>query len=132
MAKRRRVPRPRLCVGVSSNNTLTRRQNIEMERPPVQKNTDPQAESSPETLIVRLWLLRHPIIAVVAIVTIAVHLVLRFALAETASIDSLPLKIGLIVGGMPLVVELMIRLFRAEFGSDLLAGISIVTSVLLR
>ena len=35
------------------------------------------------------------------------------------------------LGGLPIVVELLVKLVQREFGSDLLAGISIVTSVLL-
>lgn len=38
---------------------------------------------------------------------------------------------ALVVGGIPLVVELVLRLVRLEFGSDLLAGISIVTAAVL-
>lgn len=43
----------------------------------------------------------------------------------------LPLIATLVFGGLPLVLDLLIKLFRREFGSDLLAGISIVTSALL-
>jgi hypothetical protein len=41
------------------------------------------------------------------------------------------LVLALALGGVPLVLELLLKLLRREFGSDLLAGISIVTSVLL-
>jgi heavy metal translocating P-type ATPase len=43
----------------------------------------------------------------------------------------LPLWLSLAVGGVPLVGELMIKFWRREFGSDLLAGISIVVAVVL-
>jgi heavy metal translocating P-type ATPase len=43
----------------------------------------------------------------------------------------LPLLAILVVGGIPLVFDLLIKLFKGQFGSDLLAGISIVTSALL-
>ena len=42
-----------------------------------------------------------------------------------------PLIAALVLGGIPLVLELLLKLLHREFGSDLLAGISIVTSVLL-
>src|SRR4029077_3613043 len=42
-----------------------------------------------------------------------------------------PLIAALIFGGIPLVVTLTKKAFAREFGSDLLAGISIVTAVLL-
>ncbi len=47
------------------------------------------------------------------------------------TIADLPLVVMLLVGGIPLVLGLLQDLFRGQFGSDLLAGISIVTSVLL-
>ena len=42
-----------------------------------------------------------------------------------------PLMVVLAGGGVPLVAELLWKLLRREFGSDLLAGLSIVTSVFL-
>ena len=44
---------------------------------------------------------------------------------------ALPLFITLVLGGVPLLYDLLRKLLKREFGSDLLAGISIVTSVLL-
>lgn len=70
-------------------------------------------------------------IAILALVAISVHLVLRFVLATHSFTYELPLLIALALGGVPLVWELLQKLIRFEFGSDLLAGISIVTSVLL-
>ena len=70
-------------------------------------------------------------IAVLALVAIAVHLVLRFGTSVSATVQNLPLWVALALGGVPLVWELLVKLWRREFGSDLLAGISIVTSVLL-
>ncbi len=43
----------------------------------------------------------------------------------------LPLLIVLALGGIPLVYQLCIKVIQGEFGADLLAGISIVTAVLL-
>ena len=65
-----------------------------------------------------------------------IYLVLRFGLEgepEVLSLplDQLPLIAALLFGGVPLVCELLTKLLHREFGSDLLAGISIVTSVLL-
>src|SRR5574342_1064706 len=79
---------------------------------------------------------RQAIIAILALVAIALHLVLRFALHAAAPFHGmpaheLPLICALVFGGIPLVGELLLKLFRFQFGSDLLAGISIVTSVLL-
>jgi heavy metal translocating P-type ATPase len=41
------------------------------------------------------------------------------------------LLLALVGGGVPLVLELLLGLLKGKFGSDLLAGISIVTSVIL-
>ncbi|WP_372721955.1 heavy metal translocating P-type ATPase [Novipirellula sp.] len=70
-------------------------------------------------------------IAALAVVAILVHLVLRFVIVTDRGVTELPLLIALAFGGVPLVWELLVKLFRREFGSDLLAGISIVTSVVL-
>ncbi|MEI8209186.1 MAG: heavy metal translocating P-type ATPase [Methylococcales bacterium] len=43
----------------------------------------------------------------------------------------LPLYAVLILGGIPLVYQLCVKLFHGDFGADLLAGMSIVTAVLL-
>jgi heavy metal translocating P-type ATPase len=74
---------------------------------------------------------RTSVIAIFATVAIVVHLVLRFALRTPPGIYQIPLLAALAFGGIPLVYELAKHLLRSEFGSDLLAGISIVTSVLL-
>jgi heavy metal translocating P-type ATPase len=79
---------------------------------------------------------KQVVIAVLAIGAIAVHLVIRYAFTPTLSIAStrasdIPLYAALLLGGVPLVWDLLIKLIRGQFGSDLLAGISIVTSVLL-
>jgi heavy metal translocating P-type ATPase len=74
---------------------------------------------------------RTSVIAILAAVAILVHLFLRFALPTPPGIYQIPLLATLAFGGIPLVYELARNLLRREFGSDLLAGISIVTSVLL-
>jgi heavy metal translocating P-type ATPase len=76
------------------------------------------------------------VIAILAVAAIACHLLLRFAFPLPGSFLALPwaeipLILALVLGGLPLVVELLLKLAHGQFGSDLLAGISIVTSVLL-
>ncbi len=79
---------------------------------------------------------KEVVIATVALVGIAAHLVLRFGLGAgdpilgVAAFD-LPLFVALALGGIPLVFELAVHAARFEFSSDLLAGISIVTAVIL-
>jgi heavy metal translocating P-type ATPase len=74
---------------------------------------------------------RETIIAIVAVAGIAAHLTLRFATPATPLARDIPLFVVLIVGGIPLVLDLAVKALGREFGSDLLAGISIVTAVLL-
>ena len=74
---------------------------------------------------------RYVFIAVLATIGIALHLVLRFGTQTPPDQQQWPLWCVLAVGGVPLTIELFVKLLRGEFGSDLLAGISIVTSILL-
>ncbi len=74
---------------------------------------------------------KQTVIAIFALIAIAAHLVLRFGLKVEAHIAQWPLLAALLLGGAPLVWDLLIKFARREFGSDLLAGISIVTSVIL-
>ena len=62
---------------------------------------------------------------------IATHLVLRFGLRSSATKADLPLLATITLGGAPLLYDLLRKFLRREFGSDLLGGISILTSVWL-
>lgn len=66
-----------------------------------------------------------------ALAGIAAHLILRFAFQSSTAARDFPLLVILAAGGGPLVLGLLQKAWRRDFGSDLLAGISIVTSVLL-
>jgi len=74
---------------------------------------------------------KQTLIAIFTVVMIAIYLVLRFALSVEYSVAQTPLIAALMFGGVPLVWDLLLKLLRGDFGSDLLAGISIVTAVLL-
>jgi heavy metal translocating P-type ATPase len=78
-----------------------------------------------------LWQRRTTIIAIISVVAIVAHLVLRFGVHATVRTYDLPLFATLAVGGVPLVFELLGKLLKKEFGSDLLGGISIIASVIL-
>lgn len=75
---------------------------------------------------------REDLIAGIAVAGILLHLVLRYVFGLSATPYLLPLWIVLAVGGAPLIFTLAKKVLAREFGSDLLAGISIVTAVLLR
>ena len=78
-----------------------------------------------------MWDKREIVIAIIAIITIAAHLIMRFGMHTEPETARIPLLICLFLGGTPLVLELLGKALRREFGSDLLAGISIVTALLL-
>lgn len=79
----------------------------------------------------KLWERRHTAIAIVTLGCLVCHLVMRFGTKLSETTPQWPLWIALGIGGGPLVAELTVRLLQREFGSDLLAGISIVTAILL-
>jgi heavy metal translocating P-type ATPase len=75
-------------------------------------------------------------IAVFTVAAIGLSLLLRFGIHPAGEIlglplHELPLIAALVFGGLPLVVNLLVKMARREFGSDLLAGISIVTAAML-
>jgi cation transport ATPase len=78
-----------------------------------------------------LWQRKTTIIAALSVAAILLHLALRFALHTSSSIDQIPLLVTIGLGGVPLLYDLLCKVLKREFGSDLLGGISIVTSVLL-
>ncbi len=71
------------------------------------------------------------IITALAVVAILAHLLLRYGLHTSVAIYRTPLLAILLLGGLPLLYELLQKLLKREFGSDLLGGISIITSLLL-
>lgn len=97
-----------------------------------QKRTklEPEPERS-GSILSALWHRKTTIIATFSIVAILLHLVLRFGFRTAAGTYQIPLLVTLVLGGMPLLYDLLRKLLKREFGSDLLGGISIVTSVLL-
>ncbi len=72
---------------------------------------------------------RETYIAVVTVIAIGAHLILRYSTHLPPWIYLGPLFFALIVGGIPILLSLGKKLWQREFGSDLLAGISIVASV---
>jgi len=72
---------------------------------------------------------RAPGIAALATAGILAHLALRWGTDASPAAREVPLYVVLIAGGAPLVLSLALKLVRREFGSDLLAGISILAAV---
>ena len=97
--------------------------------------TDP-ASANPATatvdgMLAAVWRRRSTIIAAVAVVAISVHVLQRFVLHTSAGAYDLPLLATLVLGGVPLVLELLGKALKRDFGSDLLGGIAIVTAVIM-
>lgn len=78
-----------------------------------------------------IWQRKSTIIAALSIVAILAYLGLRFGIQATPGAYRIPLLATLILGGLPMLYELLRKLLKLEFGSDLLGGLSIITSVLL-
>jgi len=77
-----------------------------------------------------LWRHKSTVIAVLSLAAILLHLFLRFGLHTPAGTYRIPLYAAL-ASGLPLLWDLLRKLLAREFGSDLLGGISVVTSILL-
>ncbi|MCL2689188.1 MAG: cadmium-translocating P-type ATPase [Chitinispirillia bacterium] len=74
---------------------------------------------------------RDLLIVVLSLIAITLYLILRLT-ELSPSYQNLPLIAILISGGIPLVCDLIKKAIRKEFGSDLLAGISIITAFILQ
>jgi len=76
-------------------------------------------------------LTKETYIAGFTMIAIVLHLVLRYGAHAPLRVALAPLIVVLLVGGTPLVFDLAKKLVKREFGSDLLAGVSILSAVWL-
>src|ERR1017187_4238626 len=114
-------------------------ENPTLEHPPANgaaKVTEPKLSTDPPPgrswySPSSLWRRKTTVIAALSIMAILLHLVLRYGFHTASATYQIPLLATLTLGGLPLLLDLLRKLFAREFGSDLLGGISIVTSVLL-
>ncbi len=70
--------------------------------------------------------------ALLAFLAILLHLLLRFLLHFDARTASIPLWVAILAGGLPLLSTLLLQIWKRQFGADFLAGLSIVTAVLMQ
>ena len=70
-------------------------------------------------------------IAFLAMLGISASLIARFGFHAATRQYNFPLILVLVIGGAPLLFDLVRRMLRREFGSDLLAGLSIAASAVL-
>lgn len=73
---------------------------------------------------------RETWMALFVLLCIAAHLLMRYAFHGEPQQAGWPLYVAL-AGGLPLLFDLAKNLFRGQFGSDLIAGVSIVSAVLM-
>jgi heavy metal translocating P-type ATPase len=83
------------------------------------------------TSMTEAWRRTMSLITILSLGGIAAHLLLRFGLHTNPTLQHIPLWATLALGGIPLLYGLLKKLAQRQFGSDLLAGISIVSAVLL-
>jgi heavy metal translocating P-type ATPase len=70
-------------------------------------------------------------IAALAALCVTASLILRFTVQPRPIFRDIPLFVALIAGGIPVLIDLTRKLLALEFGSDLLAGLSVTTSVVM-
>jgi heavy metal translocating P-type ATPase len=80
----------------------------------------------------RFALSKETLIASLALLAIVLYVILNYALNVPSIQANLPLFAALIIGGLPMVWKLLHEIWSRKFGSDLLAGISIITAILMK
>lgn len=70
-------------------------------------------------------------IAILAIISITIHLIFQYLIPDFQAYSLYPLYLTLALGGGILVFDLVRKFVTFKFGSDLLAGMSIITAILL-
>ncbi|MEO6966130.1 MAG: heavy metal translocating P-type ATPase [Acidobacteriaceae bacterium] len=76
----------------------------------------------------RIW---NRVTVVLSLTAILLYLLLHYLLHQTGSLPLVPLWVAIFAGGLPLLYDLTRQAIRKEFGSDFLAGLSIVTAALM-
>ena len=99
----------------------------EQAGPPLKNNIRPRGLVS---LARELAFPKETWIAIAAAAGLCIYLVLRYAILSVEHSRWILVAV-LLVGGVPLVIDLAKKVLAGEFGSDLLAGLSIVTSALI-
>ena len=69
--------------------------------------------------------------AVLSLAAIILYLLLRHLFNYKATISFIPLLVIIIAGGLPLLYGLLFQIRKRQFGADFLAGLSIITAILM-
>ena len=68
-------------------------------------------------------------IALVSLIAIGIYLILD---AFNASFVNFPLLFLIVIGGVPLFLQIILKLLRGNFGADSLAAIALITGIILQ
>ncbi|QDU25125.1 Zinc-transporting ATPase [Anatilimnocola aggregata] len=81
----------------------------------------------------RAWIFEHhdALVAAVAIAGLVTHVMMAYGLRTSEFAANVPLWAALVLGGIPVLLELAYNASQGKFGADWLAGISIITAILL-
>ena len=90
--------------------------------------TTARVESASAEKLRHIW---RNVTVILSLAAIILYLLLRYVFHQTGIPLSLPLWIAVAVGGVPLLYDLVREVIRKNFGSDFLAGLSIVTAAIM-
>lgn len=68
-------------------------------------------------------------IALLSLITIAIYLIL---IALNTTFTNVPLLCLIVIGGVPLFLQIILKLLRGNFGADSLAAIALITGIILQ
>ncbi|MEP6467339.1 MAG: heavy metal translocating P-type ATPase [Parafilimonas sp.] len=71
------------------------------------------------------------ITVVLSLIAIPLYLLQRYGLHQPAHVATTPLWIAIAAGGLPLLFDLSRQMWKRQFGSDFLAGLSIITATVM-
>jgi heavy metal translocating P-type ATPase len=79
------------------------------------------------------WLIKYhdALVSSITITAILAHVLLRYVWHASEVYYQAPILVALVCGGIPVLIELGYTLYRRELGADVLAGLSIITSLCL-
>ena len=82
-------------------------------------------------LLIMVWVRKTTLIVALLALGIVLSLALRFGFHASPGAYKTPLLATLVIGGLPLLLDLFRKLIKQEFGPDLLGGISAIILIVL-
>jgi heavy metal translocating P-type ATPase len=74
-------------------------------------------------------------LTIISLATIFIHLIIKFSFTnsqpEILSIQNIPLLLAIMIGGIPLLLDIILKALKGNLGSDLLAAIALITAIFL-